>query len=147
MEGLAAALIDHMHRLPSRYAVTRFKLASWAVFIMHVMIPTTSGVLIYSVVVMDEKVMELALALIFGTTMLAIIQWSASRRACCPLCHARSISHSGCSKHRNARTLFGSYRLRVACAVIFREYFRCPYCGESTAVKARPPALPRRRSQ
>ncbi|MEO5716766.1 MAG: hypothetical protein ABIT37_25025 [Luteolibacter sp.] len=134
-----------MHRLSSRYAVTRFKLAAWVLFFMFLMIPSTFGVLIYSMATVDREFLELALAFIAATAFLALLQWCLSFRARCPLCHAKSISHDGCSKHRNARPLFGSYRLRVACTVIFREYFRCPYCGESTAVKARTGTLPTRR--
>ncbi len=134
-----------MHRLPSRYAVARFKLTAWVLFFMSLMIPSTFGVLVYSMVTIDRDFMQLALALIGATLFLAILQWCLSCRASCPLCHAKSISHSGCSRHRIARPLFGSYRLRVAYTVIFRGYFRCPYCGESTIVKARTAALPTRR--
>lgn len=130
-----------MHRLPSHYAVTRFKLAAWVLFFMSLMIPSTFGVLVYSMVTFDREIMQLALALIGGTLLLAILQWCFACRARCPLCHAKSISNSGCSKHRNAKPLFGSYRLRVAATIIFRQYFRCPYCGESTVVKPRTTAL------
>lgn len=112
---------------------------------MSLMIPSTFGVLVYSMVTVDREFMQLALALIGATVFLAILQWGFSSRACCPLCHAKSIYHNGCSRHPDAKALFGSYRLRVACTVIFREYFRCPYCGESTVVKARTNALPPRR--
>ncbi len=126
-----------MHRLPSQYAVIRFQLASWLLFLIYLMIPATFGVLVYSVVVVDQKSMRLALGLIVATAVTAVIQWVAATRARCPLCHARSVARNGCSKHRAARRLFGSYRLRVACAVIFRKCFRCPYCGESTVVSVR----------
>ncbi len=135
-----------MHRLHSRYAVTRFKLASWALVFMYVMIPSTVGILIYSIAVEEKEYTWLGLCGMVATAVVFIFQWGISFRARCPLCHARSIARNGCAKHQLARPLLGSYRLRVACAVIFMECFRCPYCGESTAVKARPIAVrPRRR--
>jgi len=134
-----------MHQLPSRYAVTRFKLAAWALFFTFLLLPAASGVLVYSIIEDDRDLMRLALVLFAGTVLLGFFQWCISFRAHCPLCHAKSISCNGCARHRNARPLCGSHRLRVACTVIFREYFRCPYCGESTAVRARKSALPPRR--
>ena len=47
------------------------------------------------------------------------------------------LAHKACVMHRNTRRLFGSYRLRVAMAVVFLGWFRCPYCGEPTAIAVR----------
>ncbi|MEO8613979.1 MAG: hypothetical protein ABI600_02475 [Luteolibacter sp.] len=132
-----------MHLLPSQNTVTRFKLVSWVLFFIYLMIPSTFGVIAYSVAVEDHEFMQVALALIVATVVAVIIHWSISARARCPICHSTALSRSGCTKHRNARTFFGSYRFRVACSVIFRKCFCCPYCGESTTIKARPRPLPR----
>jgi hypothetical protein len=126
-----------MHRLPSQSAVTRFKVASWLMVLLFILLLATPGVLLQSLFTADRSLAFLALGLMGGTVAVAIIQWAVATRARCPLCHAKSIARNGCSKHRNARPLFGSYRLRVAVSIIFQNKFRCPYCGESTAAKAR----------
>lgn len=126
-----------MHRLPSQHAVTRFKVASWLIVLLFVLLLATPGVLVHSLITADRNLASLALGLMIGTIAVGIIQWAVATRARCPLCHAKSIARNGCSKHRNARSLFGSYRLRVALSIIFQKKFRCPYCGESTAAEAR----------
>lgn len=50
----------------------------------------------------------------------------------CPLCRSGPLSSKRCARHRNARRLLGSYRMRVAAGVLFTNSFRCPYCGEPT---------------
>ncbi|GAA5130258.1 hypothetical protein JIN84_04455 [Luteolibacter yonseiensis] len=126
-----------MHRLPSQHAVTRFKVASWLIVLLFLLLLATSGLLVHSLVTADRELASLALGLMGGTVAVGITQWAVAIRARCPLCHAKSIARNGCSKHRNARALLGSYRLRVALSIIFQNKFRCPYCGESTAAKAR----------
>lgn len=127
-----------MHHLHSLQSVTRFKLASWVLLLMWLVIPATFGVLIYSLLARDKQLASLTLWMIAGSLLLGILQWLLSSRPHCPICLAHPIAHHACSKHRNARQFFGSYRLRVACTIIFMNYFRCPYCGEATAVEARP---------
>ena len=132
-----------MHLLPSQYTVTRFKLVSWVLLLIYLMIPSTFGVIGYSVAVQDHEFMRIALVLIVATVVAVIIQWVISARARCPICQTTALSHCGCMKHRTAKTLLGSYRFKVACSVIFTKGFYCPYCGEHTAVQARPRPLPR----
>ncbi len=134
-----------MHRLPTQRAVTRFKIAAWLFAFLWIQILLTSGILIHSLVVADTDLTYVALGLIAGCVLVAVIQWAVASRARCPLCHAHSVARNGCSKHRTAKRLCGSYRLRVAVSVIFKKSFRCPYCGESTAVRPRLTHLPRRK--
>ena len=127
-----------MHHLRSRISATRFKLASWLLLLIWLVIPASLGVLIYSFHVADKQLAHLALWFFVGAVLLGIIQWALSSQSHCPLCLAHPIARRGCCKHRNAKQFLGSYRLRVACTIIFMNYFRCPYCGEATAVEARP---------
>ena len=55
----------------------------------------------------------------------------------CPLCLTPVLATKGCSKHRNARTLLGSHRLRVAMSVLFKGRFYCPYCHEPSVLEVR----------
>jgi hypothetical protein len=80
---------------------------------------------------------------IFGPGFLIIsfvlitAQWSTAYHAGCPLCRTPVLAPMRCMKHRKARHLLGSYRLRVALAITFAERFRCPYCNEHTAMDVR----------
>jgi len=79
----------------------------------------------------------LGIGAFFLAVFLRVIQWFLASRAKCPLCMVPSLSNRGCAKNRNARKLFGSYRLRVAGTILLRNYFRCPYCGEPTVMELR----------
>ena len=46
----------------------------------------------------------------------------------CPNCRSQLLKSRSCSKHRNAKKLFGSYLLRIAFQVIFTNKFRCHFC-------------------
>lgn len=74
----------------------------------------------------------------FGLGMVCLLMaWVVSARLRCPLCTMPVFQNRRCSKHRNAKPLFGSYRLKVAMTVLFQGRFRCPYCGEPTGMVAR----------
>ena len=135
-----------MHRLSSPGAVTRFKLASWGLFLMWLMIFPTIGVIGCAFFFIDTELMETALYLMLGTTVLGSLKWLIARRARCPICRSLAINTDTCSRHRNAKKLLGSHGLLVACSVIFRKYFRCPYCNEPTSIVARTASSSRRRS-
>ena len=55
----------------------------------------------------------------------------------CPLCVTPVLAAKNCSKGKNAKTFLGSHRLRVANNVLFKGYFRCPYCSEPTELTVR----------
>lgn len=134
-----------MHRLRSRRSVTRFKLASWILVINWILISAAGGILIFSLIVADRSLSYLGFGIFTGSMGLGLIQWSVSAHALCPLCLTPPIAHRRCSRHRFAQRLLGGYRLHVAISVIFRTRFRCPYCGEWTAVEARLPEAYRSR--
>lgn len=126
-----------MHRFQSSSAIQRFRLASFLVFLKYLLIPTALGVLAWSLVQNDRRLTFVALG-IGGVALLAtLIQWIISTKTRCPLCMVPVLGSNGCSKNRNARRLFGSYRLRVAVSSLFRGHFRCPYCNEPSALQVR----------
>ena len=47
------------------------------------------------------------------------------------------LDTGACSKHRDAKKLMGSHRLRVALAIVCKNQFRCPYGNESTTLELR----------
>jgi hypothetical protein len=126
-----------MHQFFSRAAVLRFKLASWLLVLLWLLVPATLGLLIYTLLSDDTKFKDLLLGLNIATVAAVIIHWPLSTQARCPLCLGQAISQGGVSKNRKAKPLFGSYGLRVACSAILRRYFCCPNCGETTELKVR----------
>lgn len=126
-----------MHRLPSSRVLLRFRTSAALLLAKWLLIPCAAGVLIHALVWHHPSQIWLGLGLVGLSVALGIWQRLAAAGCRCPLCLGLPLSRSGASRHWKARPLFGSYRLRVANAIIFRESFRCPYCGEPTAMEAR----------
>ncbi len=72
------------------------------------------------------------LSLILLGIILGVLQRIFAASAKCPLCMMPPLGRSGCVKHRRVRSLFGSKRSLVAISILFRGWFRCPYCNEPT---------------
>ena len=126
-----------MYHLRSRHTAVCLKLAAWLLLINWLLLPAAFIVLILAWVRIDRQLALLSVCLIAAAGVVGVIQWGLSALVRCPLCLTTPIARRACSKHRKAKRLLGSYRLRVACAVIFRKYFRCPYCGKTTTVNTR----------
>jgi hypothetical protein len=126
-----------MHRLPSPFAVRRFHIASFLLLLKWVLMALAAVLLVYSMATSERKTAEVAMILMGAAIPVTFLQWGTAARARCPLCIGNPLSHRGCSKNARAQKLFGSYRLTVAASVILTGKFRCPYCGEHTAVISR----------
>jgi hypothetical protein len=135
----------NMVLLPSRFAVLRYKLAALGWILLMLLIPGAMAMACYTFFVMDSAPGMIALKLIGLALLVYLMHCLFSLRARCPRCLAGSFSRKGCSRHGSSRSLLGSHRLRVAMSVVFRNHFRCPYCGEFTAMKARTTSSSRRR--
>lgn len=133
-----------MHRLPSQYAVNRFRAAAWLLAIKWLLAAGALLVMGYALFVHDTGLVIVSLGVFMFCGVIAIMQWLIAARARCPLCLTQPVAVRGCATNRNAKRLFGSHRLRVAISIILHNYFRCPYCGEMTALKIR--HVPHRRS-
>lgn len=101
------------------------------------MIPIVVGTLVYSIMTDDHSLAKIGIALIGSAVLVVILQFLIGQRARFPLCMTPVLASKGCSKHRQARTLFGSHRLRVAAAIVFTNRFKCPYCNESAELEVR----------
>ena len=126
-----------MHNLPSQELVTRFRCAALLLLFNQLLIPVALALLVYSLVISEPNLTHLALALIVFSVLIMIVQAIIASRARCPLCIGLPLRNNACVKHRDARSVCGSYCLGVALTVVFRGDFRCPYCGELTAVRVR----------
>lgn len=126
-----------MHRLRSKSSILRFRTAALLVSAKCLLIPITSITLIYSLVIHDDELTVISMGVLLLTFLVTILQWLVALRTNCPLCMTPVLANKGCTKHRHARSLFGSHRLRVALQIICTNTFRCPYCHEPTALEVR----------
>jgi hypothetical protein len=126
-----------MHRFQSRSTILRFRLAS-ALLYLGILTAVSSLALLTLCFLFSDRDLAILVPLVGGlAALMFIIQWILSRRTHCPLCMTPVMAKKHCSKHRKARKLLGSHRLRVAAAVIVRGTFTCPYCNERSELKVR----------
>ena len=128
-----------MHRLPNRYAVARFRFAALLLLGKWALVTGSAVMLAYSLCVANPRGTQLSVGLIWCAVGISVLQWLLAGRARCPLCVGHPLAHETCATHRSIRPLFGSHQMRVAISVVFKGWFRCPYCGEPTAIAARHP--------
>jgi hypothetical protein len=128
-----------MHQFRSESAIWRLRIAAFLVCMKCLLVPAGAAVLGYSIVIHDDDLTITALEMVLLTALVALLQWLVSQRTQCPLCMTPVLAAKSCAKHRRARTLFGSYRLRVAIAVLLRGRFHCPYCNERAELVLRKP--------
>lgn len=126
-----------MHHPQSNSAAWRLRTASLLLLGSRILIPVACGLLLVSLLTADRRLMMSGLVLVIVGMLLIVAQWIAASHAGCPLCRTPVLAPIGCMKHRKARRLLGSYQLRVALAIMFKERFRCPYCNEPTAMDVR----------
>lgn len=126
-----------MHQFRSKSTVLRFRLNALLLVLKYAVVPVISGLLVYSFYKSDHGLAIFTLGLGFITLVMGILQWLMASRTRCPLCMTPVLGSKVCSKHRHARSFLGSFRLRVALAVLFRGSFLCPYCDEKSAMEVR----------
>ena len=126
-----------MHRFHSISVIFRFKVASLLLCAKYLLAPAALGLLIYSLVIGDPRLILVGYGLVVLTILAIFIQWLTGSRARCPLCMTPVLVKKECSKHRHSKPLLGSYRLPVALGVLFRGKFVCPYCHEPSVMEVR----------
>jgi hypothetical protein len=126
-----------MHRLRTKSAIHRFRLAAILLCLQLILAPLACGILIHSFVINDRELTFISLGILLLALLGLVLQCLISRKTHCPLCMTAVLASRGCAKHRQARTFLGSHRLRVALAILFKNSFRCPYCHEPTVLQVR----------
>jgi cytochrome bd-type quinol oxidase subunit 1 len=126
-----------MHRFQSKSSIHRFRFVAILLCIRALLMPFAILLLIYSFVIHMQQLTITALILGGASILLLVLQWITAQRTRCPLCMTPVLAHKDCSKHRSARKLLGSYRLKVAVAVLSKGRFHCPYCHEPSALELR----------
>lgn len=129
-----------MHRFQSTSTIYRVRFAALFLWLRSILIPVVVISLIYGLIKEEpghHELVYLAIGLAGLTVVVSIIQWVLASKTRCPLCMTPVLANKACSKHRNAKKLFGSYRLRVATSVLLKGSFHCPYCHEPSVLKVR----------
>lgn len=126
-----------MHRLPSKKAIFRFRMAALLLWLKFLGFFVSFGLLIYGGVIRNGDMVMLAIGLIVLSILFSILQWLQAQQTKCPLCITPVLASKGCSKNKNVKKFLGSYRLKVANGILFRNHFRCPYCSEPTSMTVR----------
>jgi len=110
------------------------RIAGLLLLASRLLITVAGGLLLVSMLAYNRQLMIVGLGVLIISFMLIFAQWISASRAGCPLCRTPVLSPMRCMKHRRARSFLGSYRMRVALAIMFTERFRCPYCNEPTTM-------------
>ncbi len=126
-----------MHRFQSKSTIVRFRFAAFFFCLKCLLAPVSVGILAYSILKHDNYLTWVAIGGGILTVFVVIMQWVLAARTRCPLCLTPVLASKRCSKHRSAKTLLGSHRLRVALAVLFKGSFHCPYCHEPSVMEVR----------
>lgn len=126
-----------MHRLPSHSIVRRFRVASLLVLLMFLSAPVALACIGYGFFSGEHRCLAIAGAVVAAGVFCMVLNFIIAGRLRCPLCMVPPLLNRRCSKHKEAKTLFGSHRLEVAQSILFKGSFRCPYCGEPTAMEVR----------
>ena len=126
-----------MHHRRSISAARRLRLASLLLLGNRLLIVSAIGIMLVSFFASDQQLMIYGSILVGINFLLIFAQWITASRAGCPLCRTPVLSSLGAVKHRKAKRFLGSYPLRVALAIAFKEQFRCPYCNEPTGMEVR----------
>lgn len=126
-----------MHRLPSKMAIFRFRIAALFLWAKCLVFIGAFGTLMYAGMIRSSEMIMLAIGLFTLSILLAITQWIFALQTKCPLCITPVLASKNCSKNKKVKTFLGSYRLRVANGILFRNQFRCPYCSEPTSMEVR----------
>ena len=121
-----------MHYLHSGKALVAFRFGALATLLFAANFAATLILGPVSLVTHDPKLLRWTLYVLGGLPFTGLLYMFFAVRARCPLCMNPPLVTRACQKHRTARTLVGSYRLRVATAVTLTGGFHCPYCGERT---------------
>ena len=126
-----------MHHLRTLSAVRRFRVAAFLFFGNYLFAPVAAGLLVYSLLIDNRQGVMFGGGLMATSLIGVILQWMVASRANCPLCMTAVLAPRACMKNRRARSLFGSYRLRVAVSILFKNRFHCQYCNEPSVMQVR----------
>lgn len=136
-----------MHHQRSPRVVRNLNLGAYH-FMFNILLAIGSvGYFIYSAVMYDQRGMMMSgggAAVWLFSAMIFFLKRASMK---CSLCMSPVWGARKCQKHSKVKPALGiSYRLGIATSIIFKGYYRCPYCGEPfSARKSRKPGESSRR--
>ena len=128
-----------MHHPRHAHTIRSLWIAAFMLCLKRLVIAGVVVAFLTSFVTDDRRMSLVGLGLIGLTVLLTVLQWIFASGARCSLCMMPVLSRKGCSKHRHAKRLLGSHRLRVALSILLKGSFRCPFCNEPTILRLKPP--------
>lgn len=126
-----------VHRFQTQSMIRRFRFVSLLIFVELITAAISLATILYSIVLHERELTILGLEMLLATVIIAVIKWVLAAKTRCPLCLTPVLARKACSKNRNARRLFGSYRIRAATDILLKGHFRCTYCNEPSILKVR----------
>lgn len=124
-----------MHHPRHSFTIRNMRIAALMLCIKRLAIAVAIAFLLVSAMRADPRLSITGLSLLGATLLFTVIQWMFASAAKCPLCMMPVLSRKGCSRHRHAKSVLGSQRLRVALSILLKGSFRCPYCNEPTVLR------------
>lgn len=124
-----------MHHPRHAHTIRSLRITAFLLCLKRLVIAGAAMVLLASFVTGKRQLAIAGLGLVGVTFLIALLQWMFASGARCSLCMMPVLSRKGCSKHRHAKRLLGSHRLRVALSILLKGSFRCPYCNEPTILR------------
>lgn len=129
--------VRNMHRPQSINQIYRFRLAAVLLCVRFFLLSAAFVLMLAGVCFYDPYLIYIGIGAGISGSLVTILQWMVACKARCPLCQTPILADKTCSRHREAKTIFGSYHARVTLAIIFKNQFYCPYCNESTKLQQR----------
>ena len=126
-----------MHRFHSKSIIRRIRFAAFLLCLKYILPAASVSLLVWSILVNDRQMTMSAITVGGVAIFIVVTQCILATRALCPLCMTPVLASKTCSKHRNAKSLLGSHRLRVAVSILCKGSFTCPYCHESSVLEVR----------
>lgn len=124
-----------MHHPRHAHTIRSLRITAFLLCLKRLVIAGAAMAFAFSFVTNDRQPGILGLGLAGIAVLIALMQWIAASGARCSLCMMPVLSRKGCSRHRHAKSLLGSQRLRVALSILLKGSFRCPYCNEPTILR------------
>ncbi len=132
-------VFEEMHKFSNFAALARFRFAALLLLLKWPLWLAALAFLAYAVATHDHRqswvgwgLGGVALVLVYS-----VFQAVMAGRCRCPLCMGQPLVRTGAARRRTVKTFLGSYRLRVVMTMLFRGFFRCPYCGEPVEMTVR----------
>lgn len=126
-----------MHYSHSRSLIRRYRIAALLFLGSYLLAAGSFFLLGYSLLTDNRRWIMIGIGFILLSMALVVSQWVAVTGTGCPLCRTPVLALKTCMKHRRAKTLLGSHRLRVSLAILFKGKFSCPNCNESSQLRPR----------